>query len=81
MAKRWSQRVTEESNALDLEHEVFNKDDPRAIALSLKRSAEHSRRRMSDPYRPGDVDADLLHQPGREEPSEATEGAARKSQG
>jgi uncharacterized protein DUF3175 len=51
MAKRWSQRVTKESNALDLEREVFNMDDPRAIALSLKRSAEQSHRRKSDPYR------------------------------
>jgi len=50
-AKRWSQRVTETSNALDLEHGVFSKQSPRAIAQSLKRSAEHSRRRKSDPYR------------------------------
>jgi len=49
--KRWSQRVTEESNALDLEKDVFNKSDPRGIALSLKRSAEQSHRRKSDPYR------------------------------
>ena len=49
--KRWSQRVTEESNALDLEANVFTKDDPRSIALSLKRSAEVSHRRKSDPYR------------------------------
>jgi hypothetical protein len=49
--KRWSQRVTETSNALDLEHDVFTKHDPKAIARSLKRSAEHSRRRKSDPYR------------------------------
>lgn len=49
--KRWSQRVTETSNALDLEEGVFARDDPRAIALSLKRSAEHSRRRKSDPFR------------------------------
>ena len=48
---RWSQRVTEESNALDLEKDVFNKSDPRGIALSLKRSAEQSHRRKSDPYR------------------------------
>jgi len=51
LAKRWSQRVTETSNALDLEHGVFSKNSARAIALSLKRSAEHSRRRKSDPYR------------------------------
>jgi len=48
---RWSQRVTETSNALDLEQGVFTLDDPRAIALSLKRSAERSRRRKSDPFR------------------------------
>ena len=51
MAKRWSQHVTETSNALDLEHGVFSKQDPRAIARSLKRSAERIRRRKSDSYR------------------------------
>ncbi len=49
--KRWSQRVTETSNALDLEPGVFALDDPREIALSLKRSAERSQRRKSDPFR------------------------------
>src|SRR5437868_10486344 len=49
--KRWSQRVTQESNALDLEQGVFSKDDPRSIARSLKRSADRSRRRKSDPFR------------------------------
>ena len=49
--KRWSQRVTEKSNALGLEEGVFAKDDPRDIAKSLKRSAERSRRRKSDPFR------------------------------
>ena len=49
--KRWSQRVTEKSNALDLEKGLFAKDDPRAIARSLKRSADRSRRRKSDPFR------------------------------
>ena len=49
--KRWSQRVTRTSNALDLDRGVFSKTDPRAIARSLKRSAERSRRRKSDPYR------------------------------
>ena len=47
---RWSQRVTRESNALDLERRVFTKS-PKAIAKSLKRSAERSRRRKSSPYR------------------------------
>jgi hypothetical protein len=49
--RRWSRRVTERSNALDLEPGVFTKSDPRAIARSLKRSAERSRRRKADPYR------------------------------
>ena len=49
--RRWSARVTRESNALDLTQGVFSQRSPRAIARSLKRSAEHSRRRKSDPYR------------------------------
>src|SRR2546423_6341274 len=49
--KRWSRDVTEKSDALDLESNVFTKDSPRSIAESLKRSAEHSKRRKSDPYR------------------------------
>ncbi|MGN6573089.1 MAG: DUF3175 domain-containing protein [Pseudolabrys sp.] len=49
--RRWSQRVTDTSDALTLENGVFKKGSPKAIALSLKRSAEHSRRRKSDPYR------------------------------
>jgi Protein of unknown function (DUF3175) len=49
--KRWSRRVTEESNAMDLQAGVFTRTDPRSIARSLKRSAEQSRRRKSDPFR------------------------------
>ena len=49
--KRWSQRVTERSNALDLDPGVFTRSDPRGIARSLKRSADRSRRRKVDPYR------------------------------
>ena len=49
--KKWSQSVTEKSNALDLEENVFTWDDPRRIALSLKLSAEESTRRKSDPFR------------------------------
>lgn len=47
----WSGRVTRESNALDLEAKVFGRRSPAAIASSLKRSAERSRRRKSSPYR------------------------------
>jgi Protein of unknown function (DUF3175) len=39
------------SDALDLERGVFAKNSPAAIARSLKRSAERSRRRKSEPYR------------------------------
>src|SRR5439155_23932315 len=49
--KRWSQRVTETSDALELEKSVFAKDDPSSIARSLKRSAERSKQRKSNPYR------------------------------
>ena len=49
-ARRWSQRVTEESHALELEPGVFTFRDPRRIAASLKRSAERSRQRKSSPY-------------------------------
>src|SRR5215831_8354333 len=49
-ARRWSQRVTETSNALALEHRVFAQRSPRKIALSLKRSAERSRRRKAGPF-------------------------------
>ena len=49
-AQRWSQRVTLESYALDLEPGVFTWQDPREIALSLKRSAEASTRRKAPPF-------------------------------
>ena len=48
--KRWSQKVTDTSDAMTLEDGVFRKT-PRAIALSLKRSAERSTRRKSSPFR------------------------------
>ena len=49
MNRKWSQDVTEHSNALDLEHGVFTWADPRDIARSLKRSAEQSTRRKGTP--------------------------------
>ena len=48
---QWSQKVTRESDSLDLEEGVFSLDDPREIARSLKASAEDSERRKADPYR------------------------------
>src|SRR5262245_42998908 len=49
--RRWSARVTKQSNALDLDKDVFTWKDPNRIARSLKRSAERSHRRKSEPYR------------------------------
>jgi hypothetical protein len=49
--KRWSKRVTRESDALDLKRGVFTLRDPKRIAASLKRSAEHSARRKTGAYR------------------------------
>lgn len=48
--EKWSQDVTEHSDALDLDRDVFTQDDPKAIAASLKRSAEHSKRRKGTPF-------------------------------
>jgi hypothetical protein len=48
--KRWSAKVTQTSDALDLESSVFNKRKPEDIAKSLKRSAERSHRRKGTPF-------------------------------
>ena len=49
--RKWSGKVTETSDALDLEPDIFKSHSPKRIASSLKRSAEHSRRRKSEPLR------------------------------
>jgi len=49
--RRWSQRVTTQSDALDLKHGVFTLGDPKKIAASLKRSAQRSSRRKAGTYR------------------------------
>jgi hypothetical protein len=48
--KQWSGTVTKHSNALDLEQGVFKNKNPKKIAQSLKRSAEHSKRKKSGSY-------------------------------
>jgi Protein of unknown function (DUF3175) len=48
--RRWSARVTQRSNALDLQPKVFKSTNPRRIALSLKRSAQATNRRKATPY-------------------------------
>ena len=47
--RRWSAKVTETSDAIDLEDNIFESRSPRRIAASLKHSAEHSRRRKAGP--------------------------------
>ncbi len=47
---RWSQRVTKTSNALDLEQDVFKLPTATAVAESLKRSAEASKRRKGTAF-------------------------------
>lgn len=49
-SKKWSGRVTRESNVLDLESGVFTWKNPQKIALSLKMSAEMSDRRKANPF-------------------------------
>jgi hypothetical protein len=49
--KKWSARVTQTSDALDIPGGTFAKNDPEAIAHELERDAEKSSRRKSSPYR------------------------------
>ena len=49
--RKWSAKVTHESYALDLEEGVFTWRDPKKIALSLKKSADTSKRRKAPPFR------------------------------
>ncbi|HWD56827.1 MAG TPA: DUF3175 domain-containing protein [Stellaceae bacterium] len=49
--RKWSAKVTETSDAMDLKQDIFKSDSPKRIAASVKRSAERSHRRKSPPYR------------------------------
>jgi hypothetical protein len=48
--RRWSAKVTQNSDALDLRQGIFRSHDPKRIAASLKRSAERSQRRKASPF-------------------------------
>ena len=48
--KKWSKEVTEHSDAMDLEKDVFKQKDPKKIAESVKRSAEKSNRKKAGPF-------------------------------
>ncbi len=79
--RRWSSRVTRESDALDLHRRVFTWRDPKRIARSLKQSAEHSKRRKSVTFSIRDVDAELLHQSRRSQPSGGASTASSHARG
>ena len=51
VGKKWSKRVMEKSDAMDLQSGVFKLKSAPAIARSLKRSSEASHRRKSSPFR------------------------------
>ena len=48
--KKWSKKVTETSNAMDLEKDIFKSKDPKKIAESVKHSAEKSKRKKTGPF-------------------------------
>lgn len=48
--KKWSKKVTETRNAMDLKQDVFKSKDPKAIAESVKCSAEKSKRKKAEPF-------------------------------
>jgi hypothetical protein len=49
-SRKWSAKVTRKSDAMDLKKGVFKSNSPKKIAKSVKRSAEHSKRRKAGPY-------------------------------
>ena len=49
--QKWSVEVTRNSDALDLEKDTFEKENPAEIARSLEKSAERSPRRKATPFR------------------------------
>lgn len=70
----WSQHVTETSDALDLEASVFSLANPKEIALSLKKSADNSRRRKSEPFRSAmSMLTFYINRAGRQLPTERRE--------
>ena len=48
--KKWSKKVTQSSNAMDLEKDVFKQKNPKEIAESVKHSAEKSKRKKEGPF-------------------------------
>jgi hypothetical protein len=64
---RWSQKVTRTSNALDLDSGVFRMRSPRARSRGRWRARPSEQAPEVGAVSLGDVDADLLRQPRRQE--------------
>ncbi len=50
LPKKWSKKVNETSDAMDLEKDIFKSKDPKKIAESVKHSAEKSKRKKAEPF-------------------------------
>jgi hypothetical protein len=48
--RKWSRKINETSDAMDLKEGVFKGNDPKKIAQSVKRSASRSKRKKASPY-------------------------------
>jgi hypothetical protein len=48
--RKWSKKVNETSNAMDLKKGVFTSGSPKKMAASVKRSAEKSKRKKAGPF-------------------------------
>ena len=79
--RKWSGEVTAHSDALDLEKDVFKLSDPKKIAASLETLGARQHAAQGRPFPLGDVDADLLHQPGGQESLRHPEEEARSREG
>ncbi|MEO8414194.1 MAG: DUF3175 domain-containing protein [Ginsengibacter sp.] len=48
--KKWSGKVTEHSDTIDLEKDVFKQKYPKKIAESVKPTAQKSKRKKARPF-------------------------------
>jgi len=74
--RRWSGNVTETSDALDLEENIFKSRSARRIAASLKDSAEQSHRRKAAPFQSAMSMLNFLYQSRWQKPSEIAQAGA-----
>ena len=78
-AKKWSQHVTETSDAMDVEPGTFKLRSAKKIAEAVEHDAEKVDAKERVELSRGDVDADVLHQScGQEPPGIATQGVGKR---